>query len=127
MFYDCSALKRLDLTSFDTTNVADMGYMFTMLTYGGKQSQLLMLDLSSFNTQNAINMNHMFGGCQLLQTIYVSTEWKTAWGDASKNMFINCYALVGGEGTVYNYKNIDGTYGHIDGGVSNPGYLTAKS
>jgi surface protein len=39
-------------------------------------------------------------------------------------MFMRCTSLVGGQGTVYNYTHADKTYAHIDGGTSNPGYLT---
>jgi surface protein len=39
-------------------------------------------------------------------------------------MFMRCTSLVGGQGTVYNYTHADKTYAHIDGGTSNPGYLS---
>ena len=35
-----------------------------------------------------------------------------------------CTKLVGGAGTKYDENHIDHTYAHIDGGTSNPGYLT---
>ena len=42
-------------------------------------------------------------------------------------MFQNCYSLVGGAGTTYDANHIDVTYAHIDGGPSNPGYLTGAA
>ena len=40
-------------------------------------------------------------------------------------MFSGCTSLVGGQGTTYDADHIDAEYAHIDGGPSNPGYLTA--
>jgi hypothetical protein len=42
-------------------------------------------------------------------------------------MFRNCPNLVGGQGTKYDESHTDATYAHIDGGESNPGYLTKKT
>lgn len=39
-------------------------------------------------------------------------------------MFNGCNTLIGGRGTKYNSSHIDAEYAHIDGGTSNPGYLT---
>ena len=36
------------------------------------------------------------------------------------------FALIGGAGTKYDPNHIDGTYAHIDGGSSKPGYLSPK-
>ena len=41
-------------------------------------------------------------------------------------MFSNCHNLVGGMGTTYDASHVDAAYAHIDGGPSNPGYLTEK-
>ena len=42
-------------------------------------------------------------------------------------MFRDCANLVGGAGTTYDANHVDYTYAHIDGGTSNPGYLTDKN
>ena len=47
--------------------------------------------------------------------------------EESKNMFRNCPNLVGGQGTKFDEKHTDVEYAHIDGGESNPGYLTKKT
>ena len=39
-------------------------------------------------------------------------------------MFFGCENLVGGAGTVDNENHIGAKYARIDGGPSNPGYLT---
>ena len=46
MFRLCSAVKSIDLSLFNTTEVNNMGYMFS------KCSSLESINLSSFNTIN---------------------------------------------------------------------------
>lgn len=41
-------------------------------------------------------------------------------------MFYMCPNLVGGKGTTYDSNHVDASYAHIDGGMANPGYFTAK-
>ena len=57
MFYYCSRLTSLNLSSFSTAKVTDMYRMFSGC------SGLTSLDLSSFNTDKVTNMNGMIGGC----------------------------------------------------------------
>ena len=46
----------------------------------------------------------------------------------SGGMFYNCASLVGGSGTIFDDNEpIDKTRAIIDGGPSNPGYLTLKT
>ena len=86
---------------------------------------LTTLDLSSFNTAKVESMHDMFHACNNLTTIYVGDGWSTDAVTSSYNMFQYCYSLVGGQGTTYEDSNpMDHTYAHIDGGPSNPGYLT---
>ncbi|MBR3413438.1 MAG: BspA family leucine-rich repeat surface protein [Bacteroidales bacterium] len=131
MFCGCSGLTSLDVSHFDTNKVTDMQGMF----FGC--SGLTNLDLSSFNTSNVIYMNErghdgynfeeangMFEGCINLKTIYAGEGWTTDKVTYSKVMFANCPNLVGGKGTRYDANHIDKAYAHIDGGPSNPGYLT---
>ena len=118
MFYGCENLTSIDLSNFDTSNVT---IMFTMF-YGC--SNLTSLDLSSFNTSKVIHMEEMFDWCNKLKTIYVGSGWSTASVVNSDNMFRNCTNLKGGAGTTYDANHVDVAYAHIDGGTSNPGYLT---
>jgi len=73
---------------------------------------------------NYTGMSFMFRQCYKLETIYVSELWTTPDPDAS--MFEGCPTLVGGKGTVFDSDHSDGTYAHIDGGESDPGYFTYK-
>ena len=61
MFYGCSSLQSIDLSSFNTTNVKDMNCMF----FGC--SSLRSIDLSLFNTTNVKDMNGIFFGCSSLE------------------------------------------------------------
>lgn len=126
MFSGCSGLKNIDVSHFDTSNVTYMDGMF----YGC--SGLTSLDLSNFNTSKVTKMYHsyykgMFQDCTSLKTIYVGDGWNTDNVTDSEKMFLNCTSLVGGAGTKYDANLVDKTYAHIDGGVSNPGYLTDKN
>ena len=118
MFFNCSNLWSLDLSSFNTAKVTDMGRMFSVC------QKLTFLDLSSFNTAKVTNMGYMFDDCESLRTIYVGDGWSTAAVTNSEKMFSNCTSLVGGKGTTYNASQLDKTYAHIDGGTSTPGYFT---
>ena len=120
MFESCYNLDSLNLSTFDTSNATDLSYMF----YGC--SRLKNLDISSFNTSNVEEMQYMFYQCNGLETILVGNGWNTGNINAGANMFTECTALVGGEGTTYDANNKDYNYAHIDGGTSNPGYLSGS-
>ena len=68
MFYGCSNLIKLNLSSFNTQNVLDMGEMFN----GCKN--LKYLDLSNFDTENAIIMISMFHDCSALKKENIITK-----------------------------------------------------
>ena len=120
MFSACYSLTSLDLSSFNTANVTDMLSMFLFC------DNLMSLDLSSFNTASVTTMSDMFRGCEHLASIYVGDGWSTAAVTESEEMFKDCTSLVGGQGTTYDASHVDAEYAHIDGGPSNPGYLTAE-
>jgi bacterial surface protein 26-residue repeat protein (3 repeats) (fragment) len=109
MFEHCTALKTLDLTSFNTQRVETMEWMFshcTALTAPNLKnfntanvenmsglfwgcSALTELDLKSFNTENVKNMADLFFGCRGLKTIDVK-HFNTAKVEAMSNMFTGC-------------------------------------
>ncbi|MDD6002923.1 MAG: bacterial Ig-like domain-containing protein [Bacteroidales bacterium] len=131
MFACCWGLQSLDLSHFNTDKVITMQGMFAYC-YG-----LQSLDLSSFDTKVDINataeglwMNEMFRGCSELKTIYVSEKWDLSNFESRvfyNDTFKDCTALIGGNGTKYDASHTDYQYAHIDGGESNPGYLTLKT
>ena len=123
MFTGCASLSYVDLSSFNTSNVVDMYQMFEGC------ASLEVLDLSRFDTTNVSYMPSMFAGCTSLQTIYVGSKWITLNVDRSvggEDMFLDCFNLVGGKGTMYDPYNTGLSYAHIDGGKFVPGYLTAE-
>ena len=121
MFSGCEQLNAIDLSGFLTSRVTNMSFMFWGCT------NLKSLDLTTFNTAKVTKMPSMFYGCNHLETIIVGDNWSTAAVTNSTDMFYNCTRLVGGQGTTYDANHIDKTYAHIDGGTSNPGYLTAAA
>ena len=122
MFNSCSGLTSLDVSGFNTSNVTNMNTMF-----GGCHG-LTSLDVSGFNTSKVTNMSWMFSGCSSLTTIYVGEGWSTESISSELEgglMFHESTSLVGGAGTRFDENHVDYTYAHIDGGTSNPGYLTS--
>ena len=85
MFYYGESLTSLELRSFDTSNVTDMGSMFTDCT------SLTELDLRSFSTSNVFNMRAMFQDCSALTEIKATKgKWVIKSGCDISNMFYNC-------------------------------------
>lgn len=119
MFQGCGPMRNLDLTRFNTSQVTDMSYMFYKCPWLDKS-----LDLRSFNTSRVVDMRYMFYGCSNLVTIYADSTWSNANVTAGEAMFMKCYKLVGGKGTAYDSNHTDASYAQLDGGPSNPGYLT---
>ncbi len=120
MFQGARNLKSVDLSRFDTHNVVNMSSMFQGC-HG-----LTSLDLRSFDTKKVGTMAMMFEYCDHLVTIAVGENWSTAnlTSNYSYNMFQNCTAIRGCKGTTYDANHTDHAYAHIDGGSSNPGYLS---
>ncbi len=120
MFRGCSSLTTLDVSNFNTANVKNMSSMFSWCT------SLTTIDVSNFNTANVTTMVDMFFCCSSLNAIFVGDDWSTASVTESSCMFFNCTKLFGGKGTRCTGadSHIDATYAKIDGGESDPGYLT---
>ncbi len=86
MFGKCSSLQQLDLSGFDTSKVTHMLMMFEWC------SSLQQLDLSSFDTSNVCSMCAMFAGCKSLQQLDVS-EFDTSKVTDMSRMFSWCSSL----------------------------------
>ena len=145
MFRRCHALKSLDVSRFDTRNVTNMSYMFggcgfesidvndfdtrnvtKMASMFASCVNVTAFDLTNFNTKKVESFEQMFENCQNLTTIYVGKNWSTERMTQGRYMFRYSSKLVGGAGTTYNDNNTGAAYAHVDGGTSNPGYLTLK-
>jgi surface protein len=97
MFFVCKSLTTLDLSSFNTSNVTDMGYMFNDC------ESLTTLDVSSFDTSNVTNMDVMFESCKSLTTLDLSSfDVSNVRGFWHREMFWNCEDLM----TIYSPRNV---------------------
>ena len=112
MFYKCSSLKSIDLSSFKANNVINMSGMFldcsslesiqlsafntnnvnNMIALFSGCSSLKSIDLTSFNTNKVNNMSYMFCNCSSLESIDLSS-FKTKNVFNMRDMFFNCYSL----------------------------------
>ena len=87
MFYGCSSLTSLDLSNFYTSSVTSVSQMF----YGC--DSLTSLDLSSFNTSNVTDMYMMFSSCSSLTSLDLSS-FNTSKVTNMINMFCFCSSLT---------------------------------
>ena len=110
-----------DITGIEYLNTSEVTTMSSMFSWC---DNLTSLDLSHFNTSKVISMYGMFQSSSNLQTIYVGDGWRAATVVYSAKMFDGCTSLVGEQGTTYDASHTDKAYAHIDGGPSNPGYLS---
>lgn len=118
-FTSCGNLESIQgMNLLDDSNLKKMGSTFS----GCKK--LTELDLSSFTGAKLINMYRTFYGCANLRTIYASEQFNPVRSQQKTDTFTGCTSLVGGAGTTYSSSHMDGSYAHIDGGPSNPGYFT---
>ena len=120
MFWECYDLNSVNVSSFNTEQVTEMGSMF------GYCTSLTSIDLSSFNTAKVTTMTGMFHSDYKLAYIVVSDDWNMSSVTLYGQMFLRCTNLFGGKGTRCTGadSHIDATYAKIDGGESDPGYLT---
>ena len=114
MFQICKELEYLDFSSFDTSNVIDMCYMFTQCNklkeiqglnnFNTKKvttmeamfqlcTELEYLNLTSFDTSNVISMKRMFNECHKLKEIKGLQNFNTSKVASMKVMFANCQEL----------------------------------
>ena len=120
MFYDMDNLTYLNISSFDTSKVKSMAYMFRFV------KKIKTIDISSFSKQSLNQISYIFANCSQLETIYVNSSFDFSSAAFCEYAFWDDRNLVGGAGTVFIRENKDSSYGHIDGGTSNPGYFTLR-
>ena len=93
MFEDCNSLKSLDVSSFNTANVTDMGYMFAYC------SSLTELDVSGFDAPNVTGIGCMFLDCDAL--VKITTNHELLEKTAYQLLYINDKWTNLADGTVY--------------------------
>ena len=87
MFYDCFMLEELDVTGIDTARVRFMNNMFWYCVI------LQEVDLSSFNTANVENMAGMFYYCKNLTRLDLSS-FRIPNLTTMNSMFDGCHSLT---------------------------------
>ena len=95
----------------------------TMSSMYGYQSVAKVIDMTSHDSHNVMDFPHMFTSCHSVETIIATDDFVIPAGANTPNMFLQCYALVGGNGTAWNGSKITGEMAHIDT-AENPGYFT---
>ena len=127
LFQSCQNLEYLDLSSFDTSNVRNMGIMFSGC-YKLKEikginnfntskvtnmeflfqtcENLEYLDLSNFNTANVKNMNNMFFHCEKLKEIKGINKFNTSKVTNMGGMFWSCINLESIDLSNFNTSNV---------------------
>ena len=88
MFEDCMYLRKIDMSSFNTSSVTNMAFMFD-----GCRS-LKELGISNFNTQRVTNMENMFAWCVSMKEIDLSS-FNTGRVKNMEYMFRGCGVLKG--------------------------------
>ena len=87
MFYKCSNLTTLNLSSFDTSNVTNMASMFSDC------SKLTDLNLSDFDISNSTNLTSIFNNCSSLTSLDLSS-FDTSSITYMGSMFKGCSSLT---------------------------------
>jgi surface protein len=105
MFYDfggCFHFEFLDLSSFDTSNVIDMSYMFYNLLPG----EFASLDLSGFDTSKVTNMKGIFEKTPSLYLLNLS-NFDISKVDNISKMLYDMEDITFLDLTGFNFENIE--------------------
>ncbi|MDT2660215.1 BspA family leucine-rich repeat surface protein, partial [Enterococcus hulanensis] len=100
MFSGCSQLEDLNLSSWNTSQVQDMRFMFIGC------SELKELDLTGWNTSKVEGMTHMFSNCSQLRDLNV-TGWNTSKVQDMRSMFSGCSELKELDLTDWNTSSVE--------------------
>ena len=119
MFEGCTGLTALDISGFDTAKVTDTSAMFKGC------DKVTELDISEWSITALADADEMFAGCTSLETIYSDEDTDWTGITSGTDMFDDCSALEGGNGTAYSASHKDKAYAIADGLDSKPGYFTA--
>ena len=93
MFWKCNSLESLDLNNWDTSKVTNMERMFDMFhMYTYDRSSLTSLIINEWDTSNVINMSFMFNDCNSLESLDLN-NWNTSKVVNMEDMFSSCESL----------------------------------
>ena len=120
VFYNTwGLLKTIDISTWNTSKVEQMDYMFY-------DTNLKGIDISSFSTDALWSTFRMFESSNRIESIYTNAGFNCQTLTQTTDMFKGCTSLVGGAGTVYDASHMDGAYAKVDGGSASPGYFTER-
>ena len=105
MFSYMYSIEELDLSSFDTSKVTDMSYMFSNMLGSTGNSILRYLNLSNFDTSNVTNMKNMFQCQNFLGELNLS-HFNTSKVTDMSNMFSHCSNLTSLDLSSFNTSNV---------------------
>ena len=125
MFYECCALKSLDVSKFDTSNATDVRWMFygcksltslnvqnfntskmtTMQAMFYECASLTAIDVSKFDTRNVTDMGWMFLGCKSLTSLNVK-NFNTSKVTNMRSMFYGCASLTTIDLSTFNTQKV---------------------
>ena len=88
MFGRCHFLEEVNLSNCQTDKVVNMSYLFNKCSTLKK-----IIFPESFNTQNVENMSYMFNCCYDLEDIHFPKSFVTKKVKNMENMFSKCYKL----------------------------------
>lgn len=99
MFQEMRNLRTLDLRSFDTSAVKNMGYMFYNCF------SMTDCDVSNMKGSNVTNTSFMFWTCKALKKAELS-KFNTPKNTTTERMFYNCNAITSINLSVFGTKNL---------------------
>lgn len=108
MFLACHSLTSLDLSSWITSNVVDLSYMFSMYDNSGngaENGKLASVSLSGWDVSKVKYTTYMFQCCYKLNSIDL-TNWNTSSLIDCSNMFHCCYDLKNFDVSGFNTSNV---------------------
>ena len=104
MFSYCMSLTSLDLSTFNTGKVTDMDAMFAFCV------NLTSLDLTPFNTDKVTDISFMFNGCERLNSLDLSS-FNTEKVTNMRFIFFNCSALTSLNLSSFNTEKVENMLG----------------
>lgn len=99
LFYHPEEVEKIDLTSYDTSNIVDMSLMFANC------ASLKELNFSNFNTRNVVDMCGIFSFCYRLSKLDLS-NFNTCNVSNMSRMFYGCLSLKELDLSNFNIKNV---------------------
>lgn len=131
MFYECSSLKNVDISSLNTEKITDMSGLFYLCSvledikgldtlYTGSVTNmygmfaycndLQSLNIADFDTSKVTNMMYMFLGCDKVPVIDVS-RWNTQSLENMQEMFCGCDSITSLALSRWNTSNVTNMLG----------------